>query len=95
MSRLFSTGGVFALDFAIFLLVRLGREPGCFLLCPKGVVVRAQSKLVFVDSAITLAGDVKDLSEVDMRPDISPFRVEIPVDCGTEFVGRRLIIALF
>jgi len=49
---------------------------------------------VFVGRALTLAGDVEDLSQLDMRPDLRPTRISIAIDGFAVGIRRRLIVAL-
>src|SRR5579884_1659201 len=58
------------------------------------VVFGADCLLVFVYGPIPLIGDIKDLAEIDMGPNLGPFGLAVPVDGLPEFIGRGLIVAL-
>src|ERR1700751_5882062 len=79
----------------MLLFVRLGGIASRLFLSAGRIVVRSDSKLIFIDGAIALASDIKDLPQIYVRPDFRPLRIEIPVDGSAEFVRRLLEIILF
>ena len=54
-------------------LVGLFQVLGRFVLCSLGIVTGALRELVFVHRALSLAGDVEDVAEIDVRPDFRLF----------------------
>src|SRR5580658_8161872 len=60
----------------------------------EGVVVGLGSLAVFVDGAFALAGDVKNLAQLDAAPDFGPARLTVAVNRRAVGVGRGLVVAL-
>src|SRR5690348_6705393 len=67
------------LDIVALALVGLLQVLGGFFLRALRIVAGADGLVVFVHSTFALAGDIEDLSEIDVRPDLGPFRIEISV----------------
>src|ERR1700688_4905284 len=60
----------------------------------EGVVVRLDRLPVLIDGALALAGDVENLPQLDMAPNLRPPRISVAVDRRTVRVCRRLIVSL-
>ena len=87
------TGALSVLRLALA-LVGLLEVAGGFFLRALGVVLGADGLGVLVDGALALAGDVEDLAQVEVGPDLGPLGLEIAVEGLAELVGRRLEIVL-
>src|SRR6476469_8905570 len=59
-----------------------------------GVVVGLYGLAVFVGGALALSGNVEDLAQLDVAPDLGPARLAIAVQAIAVGVGRRLVVAL-
>src|SRR3954447_7453820 len=73
-------GAVERLCFGVLSLVSLGRIARSLFLCSGCVIASTYSLLVLIYCAIPLAGDIEDFAEVDVRPYLGPFRVEVAID---------------
>src|ERR1700731_781039 len=49
---------------------------------------------IFIDSALALAGGIKDLAQHDVAPDLSPAWIAVAIERLSELIRRRLIVAL-
>src|SRR5581483_9957346 len=81
------TGGVFA-------LVRFLHESAGLVDSALCVVVGLDGEAVLVDGALALTGDVEDLAEIDVAPDLDPFGVAVAAESVTEAVGGGLMVFL-
>ena len=79
---------------AIRELVRLLQVLTCRIQRALGVVVGLQRLAILVDRAFALAGEIEDLAELDVAPDLSPFRIAIAIQGVAVGVCRSLVIAL-
>jgi len=59
-----------------------------------GVVVGLDGEAVFIDGAVALAGDVEDVAELDVAPDLDPLGIAVSTQGIAEGVGRGLVVAL-
>src|ERR1035441_4556912 len=59
-----------------------------------GVVVGLHRQPILVHRAVALAGDVEDVAQMDVAPDLGPARVAIAAQRVAEAVCRGLVIAL-
>src|SRR5207253_1281135 len=56
-----------------------------------GVVLSPLGLLVLVHCALALASDIEDPAQMDMRPNVGPLRLQIPVLHFAKFIRRRLV----
>ncbi len=59
-----------------------------------GVVVGLHGQAVLVDGAVALAGEVEDLADGDVAPDLGPGRLVVAAKRVAEGVDRGLVVAL-
>ena len=59
-----------------------------------GVVIRLESLAVLVGGALSLVGNVENLPELDMAPDLGPLWLTIAVESFTIGVRGGLIVLL-
>src|ERR1700722_1130263 len=60
----------------------------------EGVVVGLDGLAVFVDRPLAPAGDIENLAQLDVAPDLGPARLAIAVQRGAVGIGRGLVVAL-
>src|SRR5437667_12414126 len=58
------------------------------------IVVSLNGLTIFVRRALALPGDVKNLAELNVAPDLRPTRLAIPVQAIAICIGRRLKVVL-
>src|ERR1700674_401969 len=58
------------------------------------VILGPDGEVILVDRALSLPGDIENLPEVDVRPDLRPLRIQIAVESLAEFVGGGLVVVL-
>src|ERR1700744_277853 len=75
-------------------LVGLLHERAGFVDGALRVVVGLDGEAVFVDGALALAGDVEDLAEVDVAPDLDPLGIAVAAEGVAEAVGGGLVVLL-
>ena len=66
----------------------------CFLLRALRVVLGANRQVVLAHCTLALSADVENLPQVDVSPDLGPFRLQVAVQRLAELVGGRLEIVL-
>ncbi len=75
-------------------LVRLLQILARFVDRSLGVVVGLHRLPVFVDRPVALAGDIKDLPQRDVAPDLGPLRLVVSAQRIAIGIGGRLVVAL-
>ena len=78
----------------LLLLERLLQIFPRFIQRALSVVVGLQRLAVFISGALALSRDVKDLSQLNVAPDLGPPRLAIAVQAVSVGVGRSLEVAL-
>src|SRR5580658_732986 len=90
VSQIFS----FLFSLALGALIGLGQILSRLFEGGEGIVIGLDGLAVFVDGALALAGNVKDLAQLQMAPDFGPAGLSVAVDGGAIGVGRRLVVSL-
>src|ERR1700680_2525599 len=78
----------------LFPFVGFLQIPPCLVECAKSIVVGLNRLAIFVYRALALAGDVKNLTQLDAAPNFSPSRFAVAVERCAVGICCGLIISL-